>query len=80
MILELSNEEMRFLKQYLISNNYSAFEYEIHSDIIIIQDNMAVNLQESLIEEMHNHFDKQYNVTPIGIIIESLIDKIYDAL
>ena len=44
---------------------------------MLIDEDSATDLRELISDDIHLHFDENYEPTETGIIMESLIDKLY---
>jgi len=78
MIIKFSKEEIIFLKNFFFKENQ-------HVELIIEKNN-SIALNDDLINEIRDWagerqqiigFDEDYELTPDGKILESIIDKLY---
>lgn len=76
MTITLSDNELQYLTLYLKEHSCSFFIKYDNKKVEILESDGG-RLTELLGEELINHFDKDYNPTETGVIIESIIDKLY---
>ena len=78
MRIQLSRLEFNYLNFFLTNANIShGFKSQQSLSIIDIDEDEAVIIRQLLMEELIYHLDYQYEPTETGIIIESLIDKLF---
>ncbi len=75
----LNEAEYQFLKEFVTEKNIQDISFPEGNELYVDLDiPLADLLWNSLIDEVVFHFDEDYNPTDTGIIIESIIDKLYD--
>ena len=78
MRIQLSRLEFDYLNFFLTNANIPhGFKSQQPLSIIDIDEDEAVIIRQLLMEELIYHLDYQYEPTETGIIIESLIDKLF---
>lgn len=81
--IKLSKEEYEFLIKFLlkdhknISEKIAVKKVTDNSVFVLIDDDWADEIRELAGDEVALHFDKNYELTKTGRILESVIDKFY---